>query len=325
MKKNLALALLLLAALLAAEVAAQPRQVRVAYVWLFDAGPSAPYSQPFKARLGELGWKEGRNLRFEEYDAKGDPKRLASIMEDLARTKVDVIVAMCTPEAVAARKATTTIPIVVTAAGDLRAAGLVTNFARPGGNITGMSFLLDQASAKRVELLKTAFPGMKVATVLWNPVRPDNASEVAAMQAAAQRVGMELRSVQVRTRDELSTALEMLAVDGTQGLLNAGDPLLSSEVAAVVKRAAELRIPALYTERVFPVGGGLMSWGPDMMEEARRAAEYVDRILRGEKAGDLPIQQPKRFEFVVNKTAARVRGWELPPSIMVLADELIDK
>lgn len=325
MKRNLATALLFLAALLAGDAVAQARAVRVAYVWLFDAGPSAPYSQPFRTRLGELGWKEGQNLRFEEYDAKGDFKRLDAIMEDLARTKVDVIVAMCTPEAAAARKATSTIPIVVTAAGDLRAAGLVTNFAKPGGNITGTSFMLDVGSAKRVELLKAAFPRLKVVTTLWNPARPDNAVEVAAMQAAAKGMGIELRSVQVRTLDELSSALEMLEVDGTQGLLNSGDPMLSREIPRIVKRAADLKIPALWTEKIYPYRGGLMSWGPDMYEEARRAAEYVDRILRGEKAGDLPIQQPKRFDLVVNRKAARDQGWELPATVMVLADEVIDR
>jgi putative ABC transport system substrate-binding protein len=323
--RGLAVACALLLAAAMGQAAAQSRVVRVAYVWLFDAGPSAPYSQPFRERLGELGWKDGQNLRFEEYDANGDFKRLDAIMGELARSKVDVIVAMCTPEAAAARRATTTIPIVVTAAGDLHAAGLVTNFAKPGGNLTGTSFMLDVGSTKRVELLRAAFPRVKVATVLWNPVRPDSAVEIKAMEAAAKGMGMELRSVQVRTLEELSTALEMLEVDGTQALLNSGDPMLSREIPRIIRRAAELRIPALWTERIYPLRGGLMSWGPDMNEEARRAAEYVDRILRGEKAGDLPIQQPKRFEFVVNRKAARDRGWELPPAVMVLADEVVEK
>jgi len=315
----------LVLAIAAGEAFAQSRPMRVAYVWLFDAGPSAPYSRPFRERLGELGWKEGKNLRFEEYDAKNDFKRLDSIMEELARSKVDVIVAMCTPEAMAARKATSTIPIVVTAAGDLRAAGLVTNFAKPGGNITGTSFMLDVGSAKRVELLKASFPQVKTATVLWNPARPDNTVEVAAMQEGAKRMGVSLKSVQVRTLEELSTALEMLEVDGTQALLNSGDPMLSREIPRIIRRASQLRIPALWTERIYPLSGGLMSWGPDMNEESRRAAEYVDRILRGEKAGDLPIQQPKRFEFVVNRKAARDHGWELPATVMVLADEVVEK
>jgi len=326
MKNNLAL-LLALVLFAAGDGHAQPTAgpMRVAYVWMFKTGPSAPFSKPFKARLDELGWKDGQNLRFEEYDANGDPKRLASIMDDLARSRVDVIVAMCTPEASAARKATSTIPIVVTAAGDLVAAGLVASYQRPGGNITGMSGILDELSAKRVELLKSSFPKVKVATILWNPQRPDNAIEVATIQATARKLGIDVRSVQVRTREELGTALEMLEIDGTQALLNTGDTLISSSIAQLVAREKQLKLPAVWAERGFPENGGLMSYGPDPVELQRGAAEYTDRILRGERPENLPIRQPTRFELVVNRKAARERGWQLPSSVMVLADEVIDK
>jgi hypothetical protein len=208
MKNILALACLLLVILVPDDAWAQPRTVRVAYVYMFKFGPAPGFAQPFRARLDELGWKEGQNLRFEEHDADGDSKRLDAIMQDLVRTKVDVIVAMCTPEAAAARRATSTIPIVVTAAGDLIAAGLVTSYQRPGGNITGMSGLLTESAAKRVELLTTSFPKVKVATVLWNPARPDNAVEVAALQATARRTGVELRSVR-RPGDPAAQALRV--------------------------------------------------------------------------------------------------------------------
>jgi putative ABC transport system substrate-binding protein len=323
--KLLAAASLLILALGAGDSLAQSKPMRVAYVWMFKTGPSAPFSKPFKARLDELGWKDGQNLRFEEHDANGDPKRLAAIMDELARTKVDVIVAMCTPEASAARKATSTIPIVVTAAGDLVAAGLAASYQRPGGNITGMSGILDELSAKRVELLRSSFPKVKVATILWNPQRPDNAVEVATIQATARKLGSEVRSVQVRTREELATALEMLEVDGTQALLNTGDTLLSSSIAQLVAREKQLKLPAVWGERAFPENGGLMSYGPDHVELQRGAAEYTDRILRGEKPGDLPIRQPTRFELIVNQKVARERGWQLPASVMVMADEVIDK
>jgi putative ABC transport system substrate-binding protein len=323
--KLLAAASLLILALGAGDSLAQSKPMRVAYVWMFKTGPSAPFSKPFKARLDELGWKDGQNLRFEEHDANGDPKRLAAIMDELARTKVDVIVAMCTPEASAARKATSTIPIVVTAAGDLVAAGLAASYQRPGGNITGMSGILDELSAKRVELLRSSFPKVKVATILWNPQRPDNAVEVATIQATARKLGLEVRSVQVRTREELATALEMLEVDGTQALLNTGDTLLSSSIAQLVAREKQLKLPAVWGERAFPENGGLMSYGPDHVELQRGAAEYTDRILRGEKPGDLPIRQPTRFELIVNQKVARERGWQLPTSVMVMADEVIDK
>jgi len=323
--KSLLAGCLAILALAAGQTLAQSRPMRVAYVWMFKTGPSAPFQKPFKARLEELGWKDGQNLRFEEHDANGDPKRLASIMDDLARTKVDVIVAMCTPEAAVARKATSTIPIVVTAAGDLVAAGLVSNYQHPGGNITGMSGILDEASAKRVQLLKASFPAVKVATILWNPQRPDNAVEVATAQATAKKLGMEVRSVQVRTREELATALEMVEVDGTQALLNTGDTLISSSIPQLVARERQLKLPAMWGERGLPESGGLMSYGPDHVELQRGAAEYTDRILRGEKPGNLPILQPKRFELVVNQKVARERGWQLPASVMVMADEVIDK
>ncbi len=301
------------------------KPVRVAYVWLFDAGPSAPYAEPFRARLAELGWKQGQTLEFEQYDAKSDPARLAAIMEELVRTKVDVIVAMCTPEAKAAIKATSTIPIVVTAAGDLVAAGLVSNLARPGGNLTGFSMLTREMGYKRLELLSQWFPKVRRATVIWNPARPENAVEVADMQAAARKLGIDLRSQQVRTPVELGTVLEMLPVDGTEAILNAGDPVLSGGAAAIAKRTAELAIPGLYTERIFPVQGGLMSYGADMNVQQRRAAEYVDRILRGEKPGGMPIEQAQRFEFVINRKVARGHGWNIPPSVLLRADELIDR
>jgi len=325
MKNIFALAVLFLAAIHCGDSAAQAKPARVAYVYMFKIGPAQGFAKPFVDRMGELGWREGQNLRFEEHDAAGDPKRLAAIMDDLVRTKVDLIVAMCTPEATAARKATSTIPIVVAAAGDLVAAGLVASYQRPGGNITGMSNLLPEASGKRVEMLATSFPKAKVVTILWNPARPDNAVEVAALQANARRLGMEARSVQVRTREELATALEMLEVDGTQALLNTGDTLLSSSVGDLILRARQLKLPAVWGEREFPEQGGLMSYGPDKILQQRGAAEYANRILRGEKPENLPIRQPTRFELVVNQKTARERGWQLPSSVMVLADEVIEQ
>ena len=297
---------------------------RVAYVWLFDTGPSAPYEAPFRKGMEDMGWIDGKTVRIESYDAKGDPKRLDAIMQELVRSNVDVIVAMCTPEAKSAMKATSTIPIVITAGGDLVAAGIVKSYSRPGGNVTGLSTYETSLAAKRVELLKEAFPSVKRATILWNPVRPDNAPEVAVMQQAAKRLGMELRSVQVRTREELATALEMLSVDGTDALFNAGDRLLSLEAQLVGRRAAELRLPSMFSEPVFIQHGGIMYYGADLYLANRRVAGYVDRILRGAKAGDLPIELPTRFDLGVNRKAARQLGLKLPESLLIRADHVID-
>ena len=320
----LAAGLFLLGPPLEAAAQAARKPARIAYVWLFDSGPSSPYIGPFRARLEELGWKEGDSVKTEYYNAEGDFKKLDSIMQELVRSKVDLIVAMCTPEAKAAQKATSTIPIVVAAAGDLVAAGLVTNFAKPGGNVTGVSAVLLELSAKRVEILKESFPGVKKATVLWNPTRPDNAPEVAVMQETARRLGLEMQSVQVRSREELATALEMMQVDGTQAILNTGDTLLGVGAPAVVERARQLRIPGMYESSKFAKYGGLMSYGPNFEQLHRRAADYVDKVLRGAKPANLPIEQPTRFELVVNRKAAREQGFQIPHSVLMRADQIID-
>ena len=161
--------------------------------------------------------------------------------------------------------------------------------------------------------------------VIWNPIRPENAVEVADMQAAAKGLGITLQSQQVRSQEELDTVLDLLAVDGTQALLNAGDSLISSNASIIARRTAQLGIPGLYTESLFPRAGGLMSYGADMNVQQRRAAEYVDRILKGENPGGMPIEQPVRWEFVVNRKVARAHGWTVPESIMLRVDEVIDR
>ena len=318
----LAFALALAAAMAGAQAPAPVK--RVAYVNLFAHGPSAPFMDSFRDRLAELGWKDGRNVAIESHDAQGSPEKLAAIMQELARTKVDMIVAMCTPEAIAAKRVTSTIPVVIAAVGDPVAAGLVSSLARPGGNITGVSSVMLPLSAKRVSILKEAFPQLKRVTVIWNPDRKDNGPEVAIMQETARQLGMEMRSAQVRTSEELATVLEMLSVDGTQAVLNTGDNLLSSHAATIVNRAAQLRMPGMFEERIFVENGGLMSYGPDLRVQHRRAADYVDRIFRGARPGDLPMEQPSRFELVLNRGAARRLGVEFPNSVLLQADRIVD-
>ncbi len=297
---------------------------RVAYVWLYDIGPSAPYADAFRTRMGELGWIEGKTVATEYRDAKGKPEELARIMDELVRSKVDVIVAQCTPEAMAARKATSTIPIVVAAIGDPVALGLAASLARPGGNVTGVSSVMLPLSAKRMELLREIAPAVKQAAVIWNPVRPDNGPEVKMMQAAGKKVGIDLHSVPVHSREEVAVALDVIGTDGTQALLQTNDTLLTLESRSVVERAAKLKVPAVYDSRVFVDAGGLMSYGPDLPQLHQRAAEYVDKILRGASPADLPFEQPSRFELVINKKAARQLGLTIPNSVLVRADQVIE-
>ena len=302
---------------------AQRRLPRVAYVYIFKEGPSAPFESAFRGRMQALGWGEGSYV-LDVRDADGSPEKLDAIMRELVETKVDVIVTACTPEAKVAARHTTTIPIVMAATGDPVMAGLVKSFARPGGNITGVSAMLLDLSAKRLALLKEAFPKVTRATILWNPVRPDNVPEVKAMQDAGRALGINVESQLVRTRPELMDVLEMLPTTRTEALMNAGDTLIGgAQIPLIVATAAKMRIPALYESRGFVDLGGLMSFGPNFPALHARAAEYTDKILRGAKPGDLPIEQPSRFEFIINLKTAKAMGWTIPQSLLARADEVI--
>jgi putative tryptophan/tyrosine transport system substrate-binding protein len=305
-------------------VAQQPAKIRrVAYVYLFTVGPSAPFWEVFRNRMEELGWHDGKNVRIEEYDAKGSGDKLLAIMQSLAASKVDVIVALCTPETKAAMRATSTIPIVVAATGDAVKSGLVQSYSRPGGNVTGVSGQLLELSAKRMELLKEAFPAMRSVTALWNPVRGDNALEVDAMKAAAEKLGVVLDSQQVRDLHELELVLNTMPRGPGRALTDSGDALLSSQHDAIVKFAAANKMPAIYDDREYVDAGGLMSYGPNLSNQSRRAAEYVDKILKGAKPADLPMEQPTKFELVINLKTAKELGLTIPQSLRLRADEVI--
>jgi putative ABC transport system substrate-binding protein len=306
-------------------VSAQPakRMPRVAYVWIFNAGPSRPFEHAFNRRMAELGWIDGKTVVIEPRNAQGDPQKLAAIMRELVDSKVDIIVGSCTPEVKAAQRATTTIPIVVAATGDPVASGLAQSLARPGGNITGVSGMWLEHSAKRVELLKEVAPSVRRATVIWNPERPDNKPEVEAMLAAAKSLGMALDSLQVRSVAELNDALEMLPNTRSQGLLNAGDNLIGSTYPLILEHANRGKLPAVFEDRYFVELGGLMSYGPNIEQMHARAADYVDKILRGANPAVMPIEQPRKFELVVNIKAARALGLTLPPTLLSRADDVI--
>ena len=307
-----------------AQGAAPKRRAHVAYVWMFESGPSAPYLSAYRDRLRELGWVEGDNLQLSLRSAGGDPVRLDAIMVELVAARVDVILAVCTPEARAARKATTTTPIVMAATGDPVAAGLVESLARPNTNVTGVSTLSLPLSARRVALLKEAMPRVTQATVIWNPERPDNRPEVQTMRTAAERLGIRLRSAEVRSREELDDELEAIGRDGTQALLDAGDALVTSQLPKIVARAAQLGLPAMYEDRVFVEGGGLMSYGVNLRQMHRRGADYTDRILKGARPAEMPIEQPTRFEFVLNRRVATAQRLNIPRSVWLQADEVLE-
>jgi putative ABC transport system substrate-binding protein len=303
-------------------VHAETRPRQVAYVWLYPSGPSAPFPAAFRARLRELGWVEGRTVEVKEYDAAGDPQKLAAIMKRLVADKVDVIVGPCTPEATAAAKVTQSIPIVMAATGDPVAAGLVQSLARPGGNVTGVSSMGLDLSAKRLEILKAAFPKVSQATIVFNPDRADNLPEVRVMRAAGTALGVRSDSLEVRTSQEIIDGLDLLP-GSTQALLTTGDSLVAGHAQRLIAEAAKRRIPALYEARVYVDLGGLMSYGPNYEQLNARAADYVDKILRGARPAEMAIEQPTKFELVINLKTARALGFAIPQSVLLRADEVI--
>ena len=307
-------------------VAAQPapKLPRVAYVWLNSEGPSGPYAESFRERMGQLGWIDGKTFVLENRDAHGNPKELDAIMDALVQSKVDVIVAMCTPEGLAAKKFTSTIPIVMAATGDPVAAVSPKAWRGPAATSRASRDCQLELSAKRVALLKETVPKLTQATALWNPARPENRLEVKAMQDAGAQLGVKVQSSEVRSRDELATQLDAIGWDGTQAILNSGDAILASQRRAIVDRAAKLGLPALYEDRLFVESGGLMSYGANVRDMHRRAADYVDKILKGAKPGDLPFEQTSKFQLVVNQKTAKALGVTIPRAILLQADEVID-
>jgi putative ABC transport system substrate-binding protein len=304
--------------------AQQPKKVpRIAYVYLYDIGPSGPNPDAFLARLRELGWIEGKNIVVEPRGAAGSSERLDAIMRELVDAKIDLIVAMCTPEAKAALKVTSTIPIVVAATGDPVRFGLVASLSKPGGNVTGVALQLLELSAKRVEMLKEVFPAMARATVIWNPIRGDNEAEVDAMRAEARKRGVVLESQQVRDPEELEVALDAISKGRSQALMVSSDTLTGSQTPRLIAFAARTRLPGFYDNRDYVDAGGLMSYGPNLHQAHRRAAEFVDKILKGAKPADLPMEQPTRFELIINLKTAKALGLPIPRSLLLRADEVI--
>jgi len=296
---------------------------RIAYVWLFGVGPSAPFADAFTGRMAELGWVDGQTITISYHDAQGDPAKLEAILRKLVDSKIDIVVVPCTPEAVAAKKVTSTVPIVVAATGDAVKSGLIESWARPGRNITGVSATLHDLSAKRVEILKEIVPNLTKVGVVWNPVRGDNADEVAAMQDRARKIGVELISQQVRDRDEVGLALTTMLRDGIRGLSEVGDPFIYTYAPDFVAFAAKNSLPAVYDNRYFVDHGGLMSYGVNLPAMHRRAADFTDKILKGAKPADLPFEQPSKFELVINLKTAKTLGLAVPNSLLVRADEVI--
>jgi putative ABC transport system substrate-binding protein len=277
----------------------------------------------FVQRLRELGWIEGRNVTIEHRWIEGRSERgAAEIAAELVRLKVDVIVAGGTTSVVAAKQATSLIPIVFVA-GDPVGTGLVASLARPGGNVTGLSNQSTDLAAKRLELLREVVPGLRRLAILVNMASPASVLEMREVQEAARSLGIEIAIIEVRQAEDISRAFKTLK-GSADALLVTADPLINSNRIRINTLAIGARLPTSYNFRDSVDMAGLKSYGPNLSELFRRVADYVDKILRGAKPADIPVEQPTKFDLVVNLITAKALGIEIPPTLLVRADEVIE-
>jgi len=321
---GLAVAFIFLTWLAANTAHAQPsRSVRVGVLASSSEANFEPSVKVFREALQAAGWVEGRNLTLEIRYPGDQYARLPELAAELVRLKVDVLASLGTPATLAAKRATTTIPIVMESLSDVVSIGLVPNLARPGGNLTGVSGFAPELSGKRLELIREIFPRADRIAVLANRANPVTIPILRATESAAQQTRMKLRVLDVRQPAELGAAFETMRREHTDALLLVADPLLFSERPLIIQLAARYRVPAVYEMRLFPEAGGLLSYGPLPQERFQRMAVYVDRILRGARPGELPIEQPTTFELVVNLKTAETLGLTIPQSLLLRAAEVI--
>ncbi|MGH8611082.1 MAG: ABC transporter substrate-binding protein [Gammaproteobacteria bacterium] len=325
MSSRIAPVLLITVALLGSfHVAAAERADRVVRVGMvFPGSPTPRYGPVFWERLRELGWVEGQNLIIERRWAEGRLDRLPALMAEMVERKMDVIVTQGTPHAIAAKNATSTIPIVNAGMGDPVGTGIAASLARPGGNLTGLSWGWTEGFAgKWLELLQETVPRLSTVAVIANPDHVMIRDQAKRLEAIAPTRGLKVRIIEVRGPEAFDLAFEQ-ARRKAQAVLVLADPNLFAHQRRIVALAARHRLPDMHVMREFVDAGGLMAYGPDLAVMYRRAADYVDKILRGAKPADLPIEEPTKFIFIVNLKTAKALGLKLPESILLRADEVI--
>jgi putative tryptophan/tyrosine transport system substrate-binding protein len=277
----------------------------------------------FVQRLRELNWTEGRNVAIEIRWAEGRNERLAEITAEFVRRRVDVIVTSATPPTVAAKQATSVIPIVFAALGDPVGVGLVESLARPGGNATGLSLQQTDAASKRLELLRDVVPGLRRLAIMANSGNPSAALDMREAEATARALGLEAITSEILRAEDIAPAFDALK-GRVEALYVCNDPLVNINRVRMNTLALAARLPAVYGFRELVEAGGLMSYGPNYSDLFRRAADYVDKILRGAKAADIPIEQPTKFDLVINLTTAKALGLDVPATLLARADEVIE-
>jgi len=315
----------LLAAPLAAEAQQEGKIYRVGLLVTPPSQPGSVYRAMFIAALRDLGYVEGRNLVLEVRSADNRPERLPALATELVQLNVDVIVTKGDGEVRAAKQATSTIPIVMDPSGDPVAAGYVASLARPGGNVTGLSFVSPDLSAKMLQVLKEAVPNIVRIAILWNAKNPVKVLDFNRTQRAAQTLGLTVRSIEVRSPLEMEAAFTAISRAHADALLTLVDdifgPAMFVRIAAL---AVKQRLPSILGEEQYATAGGLIAYGPSMRDLEPRAAAYIDKILKGAKPADLPVEQPTKFHLVINLKTANAIGLTIPPSLLQRADQVIE-
>ena len=314
----------LLAAPIAAEAQQAAKVARIGY--LSTTGAASPHlPEAFRQGLRDLGYVEGRDVMIEYRDAEGKLERLRALAADLVALKVDVIVAPAYPGALAAKNATDTIPIIMVAVADPVQTGLIASLVRPGGNITGLALLAGpEMVGKLLELLKEAVPNLSRVAVLSNPANPMHVVRLREVAVAGRSLRVQLQILKAQGPEEFESAFAAMTRERAGALYVVGDPVLVRNRRRLAELAAKSRLPAVYELKDHADAGGLMAYGPNLLDMYRRAATYVDRILKGAKPGDLPIEQPAKFELVINLKTAKALGLTIPPSLLARADQLLE-
>ena len=320
------LAVVVVLTLTIAPIAVEPQQVpslRRIGVLLVLLSPTGKEAQAFRQGLRDAGYVEGRDVVIEWRSANGDYSRLPPLAADLVNRKVDVIVADTTPATQAAQHATSTIPIVMAIVADPVGSGLVKSLSQPGANVTGLSIMLAELSAKRLQLLKEAMPGLARVVALWNPPTPYHARAVENLKAVAPSLAIELSLVSARTPQDIGPAFEAVNRARPQALYVIDCPPFFTNRAILLKLAAKARLPVISGERPYIDDGALISYGPSYEDQLRRSAIYVDKILKGGNPGALPVEQPTKFELVINLKTAKGLGLTIPQPVLLRADQVI--
>jgi putative ABC transport system substrate-binding protein len=308
----------------AARAQAPAKVRRIGLLATTSPSVSAPWLQAFRLGLRDLGWVEGKNISIEYRYAEGRHDRFPDLAADLVGLKVDVIVVNVTPAALAAQKATRTIPIVMAAGGDPVATGLAESLARPGGNITGLSQMISELAGKRLELLTEIVPKLSRVAVLWNPQGVGSPLGWKEIQLPARQLGVQLHSLEARSPSDFDKALEEATRARAGAIFILPDPVFATNLQRIAGLAAKSRLPSIFHVSEFADAGGLATYGPDRADMFRRAATFVDKILKGAKPADLPVEQPTRFELVINLKTAKAIGITIPQSIMLQATRVIE-